>query len=95
MLSSKGKLTDTEVIGQSSAAQIDWEKGRDRQQIFHLIDNLLSFEACLYHQILPFGLKDNQLLLGMVHPQDKEAQEYVGRILSYINSTMVTEADCH
>ena len=42
MLSSKGKLTDTEVIGQSSAAQIDWEKGRDRQQIFHLINDLLE-----------------------------------------------------
>lgn len=91
MLSSKGKITVTEVIGQPTAPQHEWEQGRDRQQIFYLIDHLLSFEACLYHQILPFGLKDNELLLGMVHPQDKEALEYVRRILSYINCTMVTE----
>ena len=94
MLSSKGELNDTAANGQQmlTAPQTRWEEGGDREQIFYLIDNLLSFEACLYHQILPFGLKDKNLLLGMVHPQDNEALDYVGRILSSINCTMVIEA---
>ncbi|MEH1954239.1 MAG: pilus assembly protein PilB [Nostoc sp.] len=94
MLSSEGELTDTTINGPPvlTATQIRWEEGGDRQQIFQLIDSLLSFEACLYHQILPFRLEDKNLLLGMVHPQDSEALDYVSRILSYINCTMVIEA---
>ncbi|MDZ8258131.1 pilus assembly protein PilB [Nostoc sp. ChiQUE01b] len=94
MLSSKDELNDTAANGQQmlTAAQTRWEEGDDREQIFHLIDHLLSFEACLYHQILPFGLEDKNLLLGMVHPQESEALDYVGRILSSINCTMMIEA---
>ncbi|MEH2254851.1 pilus assembly protein PilB [Nostoc sp.] len=94
MLSSKGELNDTAANGQQmlTAAQTRWEEGDDREQIFHLIDHLLSFEACLYHQILPFGLENKNLLLGMVHLQDSEALDYVDRILSSINCTMVIEA---
>ncbi|MBN3884731.1 MAG: pilus assembly protein PilB [Nostoc sp. JL34] len=94
MLSSEGELTDTTINGPPvlTATQIRWEEGGDGQQIFQLIDSLLSFEACLYHQILPFRLEDKNLLLGMVHPQDSEALDYVSRILSYINCTMVIEA---
>lgn len=94
MLSPKDELNDTAASGQQmpTANQLRWEQGDVRKQIFQMIDNLLSFEACLYHQILPFGLEDNNLSLGMVHPQDSEALDYVGRILSYINCTMVIEA---
>jgi type II secretory ATPase GspE/PulE/Tfp pilus assembly ATPase PilB-like protein len=94
MLSSEGELNNTAANGQQmlTAAQARWEEEEERKQIFQLIDNLLSFEACLYHQILPFGLEDKNLLLGMVHPEDSEALDYVSRILSYINSTMVIEA---
>ncbi|MBE9036687.1 GspE/PulE/PilB domain-containing protein [aff. Roholtiella sp. LEGE 12411] len=102
MLSSEGKLTHTTAIMKQAltTTQSKWEQGSDslrklvsdRQQIFQLIDSFLSFEACLYHQILPFELKDHNLLLGMVHPQDSEALDYVERILSYINCSMVTEA---
>lgn len=94
MLSSKGELNDTAANGQQilTATQTRWEEGGDREQIFHLIDSLLSFEACLYHQILPFGLEDKNLLLGMVYPEDSEALDYVSRILSYINCPMVIEA---
>ncbi|MEH2204069.1 MAG: pilus assembly protein PilB [Nostoc sp.] len=94
MLSSKGELNDTAANRQQmlTATQTKWEQEGDREQIFHLIDHLLSFEACLYHQILPFGLQDKNLLLGMVHPQESEALDYVGRILSSINCTMVIEA---
>ncbi|MEH2377698.1 MAG: pilus assembly protein PilB [Nostoc sp.] len=94
MLSSKGKLTDTAVNRQQvlTATQSHWERVDIRKQIFQLIDSLLSFEACLYHQILPFELEDNNLLLGMVHLQDSEALDYASRILSYINCTTITEA---
>jgi type II secretory ATPase GspE/PulE/Tfp pilus assembly ATPase PilB-like protein len=94
MLSSEGELTDT-TLNESqvlTATQMRWEEESDREQIFQLVDSLLSFEACLYHQILPFGLEDKNLLLGMVHPQEGEALDYVGRILSSINCTMVIEA---
>ncbi|MFN6565902.1 pilus assembly protein PilB [Dendronalium sp. ChiSLP03b] len=93
MLSSEGKPTDTRAGGQqiSSKTPVHREQGRDLKQIFQLIDSFLSFEACLYHQIVPFRLEDNQLLLGMVHPQDSGALDYVNRILSYINSTMVIQ----
>ncbi|MFS0513367.1 pilus assembly protein PilB [Nostoc sp. UIC 10607] len=94
MLSSEGELNNTAANRQQmlTAAQIKWEEESDREQIFQLIDSLLSFEACLYHQILPLGLEDKNLLLGMVHPQEGEALDYAGRILSYINCTMVIEA---
>ncbi|BDI17477.1 hypothetical protein ANSO36C_32790 [Nostoc cf. commune SO-36] len=94
MLSSKGKLNDTAANIQQmlTAAQTRWEEGSDREQIFQLIDSLLSFEACLYHQILPLRLEDKILLLAMVYPHEGEALDYVGRILSSINCTMVIEA---
>ncbi|MDZ8184785.1 MAG: pilus assembly protein PilB [Nostoc sp. ChiSLP02] len=94
MLSSEGELTNTTVNGQQvlTATQSKWEQETEREQIFQLMDSFLSFEACLYHQILPFCLKDNQLLLGMVHPEDAEALDYVSRILTYINCTLITEA---
>ncbi|UKO98592.1 GspE/PulE/PilB domain-containing protein [Nostoc sp. UHCC 0870] len=68
-----------------------WEQEPEREQIFKLIDTLLSFEACLYHQILPLRLENKQLLLGMVHPLDNGALDYVNRILSYVNYTMMTQ----
>jgi type II secretory ATPase GspE/PulE/Tfp pilus assembly ATPase PilB-like protein len=101
MLSSKGKLTDNEetepqppsatLLTGEAESNTSGELIGDRQQIFSLIDSLLSLEACLYHQILPLGLKGNQLLLGMVNPEDKEALNYVSRILSSIDYKMVTE----
>ncbi|MEH1903358.1 MAG: pilus assembly protein PilB [Nostoc sp.] len=94
MLSSKGKLTDTAVNSKQvlTATQSYWDRVDIPKQIFQLIDSLLSFEACLYHQIVPLELEDNNLLLGMVHLQDRNALDYVSRILSYINCTTVTEA---
>jgi hypothetical protein len=94
MLSSKGELNYTAANRQFmlTATQTKWEKQGNSEEIFQLIDSLLSFEACLYHQILPFRLEDKKLLLGMVHPQESEALDYVGHILSYINCTFVIEA---
>jgi type II secretory ATPase GspE/PulE/Tfp pilus assembly ATPase PilB-like protein len=77
MLSSEGKNQQV----QSSANPHQKE---ELEQIFYLLDNLLSFEACLYHQILPLRLEGDKLLVGMVNIEDKVAQEYVNRILSYV-----------
>lgn len=90
MLSSEGKPTEIAVNGKQvlSSTQGQSEQGLDREQVFRLIESTLSFEACLYHQILPFKIEDNNLLLGMVNPQDSAALDYVNRILPYINCTM-------
>ncbi|NEU77051.1 pilus assembly protein PilB [Hassallia byssoidea VB512170] len=108
MLSSQGKPSDTEAIGNQlltdtpseslrdtpseSLRDTPSESLRDRQQIFELIERILSFEACLYHQILPYTIEDNKLLLGMVNLEDTAALDYVGNILYYMNCTMVTVA---
>ncbi|HLO86105.1 MAG TPA: pilus assembly protein PilB [Nostocaceae cyanobacterium] len=93
MFSSEGKQTDTATIGQHliTSIQNNSPPGENHEQIFELIDSLLSFEACLYHQILPLGIEENSLLLGMVHPEDDAASEYVSRILSYVKFTMATQ----
>ncbi len=91
MLSSEGKPTETEPISSPvlSATQSEWGQGGEREQTFRLIETILSFEVCLYHQILPLSLEDNNLLLGMVNAEDSAALDYVSRILSYMNCTMV------
>ncbi|MBD0262001.1 MAG: pilus assembly protein PilB [Tolypothrix sp. Co-bin9] len=102
MLSSQGKPSDTEAISKQllTATQTKWQQGtdtpleslRERQQTFELIERLLCFEACLHHQILPFTIEDNKLLLGMVNLEDNAALDYVGKILSSINCTIKTVA---
>ncbi|MGJ5674364.1 MAG: pilus assembly protein PilB [Nostochopsis sp.] len=94
MLSSKGKSIDTEFTEQQevpSDTEILWKQGIEREQVFQLIESFLSFEACLYHQVVPLKMKDNSLLLGMVNQEDSAALDYVDRILSYINCTLVPE----
>ncbi len=92
MLSSQGKPIDTEAISNHLLTATPSESQREPQQTFELIERILSFEACLYHQILPYTIEDNKLLLGMVNLEDTAALDYVGNILSYINCTMVTVA---
>lgn len=62
----------------------------NREQIFQLIDSILSFEACLYHQVLPIAKEENRVTLGMVDPEDKPALDYVERLLSYMNYCLVS-----
>lgn len=100
MLSSQGKPSDNEAIGNQlltdtpseSLLHTPSKSLRELKQTFELIERILSFEACLYHQILPYTIEDNKLLLGMVNLEDTTALDYVGNILSYINCTMVTVA---
>jgi type II secretory ATPase GspE/PulE/Tfp pilus assembly ATPase PilB-like protein len=62
------------------------------EQIYRLIDSMLSFEACLYHQVLPVAVEGQHLILGMVNPDDTAAIEYVGRIIAYLKYTLVPHA---
>lgn len=92
MLSSEGNFTDnkanTPVTEKAELTNIE-ELLSDRDRIFSLIDNLLSLEVCLYHQVLPLELRGNQLVLGMVNVEDTEALDYLNRIFSYMKYTMV------
>ena len=94
MLSSEDKPTDTQAIGKQvlPTTQTKWQQGCEPEQTFQLIESILSFEACLYHQILPFTIEDNKLLLGMVNLEDTAALDYVSNILSYLNCTTVPQA---
>ncbi|WP_066380363.1 MULTISPECIES: pilus assembly protein PilB [unclassified Anabaena] len=94
MWSSEGKPADTGASRQQLLQTTPnyGEQEPEPEQIFQLIDSLLSFEACLYHQILPLRIENNQLSLGMVHPEDSGALDYVSRIVSYLNYIMVTQA---
>jgi type II secretory ATPase GspE/PulE/Tfp pilus assembly ATPase PilB-like protein len=64
----------------------------DTEQSFRLIDSILPFEACLYHQLLPICLEGSRLKLGMVNPDDSTALDYVRRILAYMNCSLVPQA---
>ncbi|NJR60333.1 MAG: hypothetical protein HC769_16775 [Cyanobacteria bacterium CRU_2_1] len=85
----KSSLSDTvrqRILSQFSG---DWVSRLDVEQTFVLIDGVLPFEACLYYQVLPLFLDGNRLYLGMVSPNDTAAAEYVRRIVSYLNYSLV------
>ncbi len=67
----------------------DWMSQIDTEQAFRLVDSILPFEACLYHQILPLSLEGSRLKLGMVDTDDTTALDYVRRILAYMNCSLV------
>ncbi|BAB74023.1 pilus assembly protein PilB [Anabaena sp. FACHB-709] len=100
MWSSQGKPADTGTNGQQllNTTPTNWEQESEREGIFQLIDSILPFEVCLYHQILPLRCQNDRLSLGMVNLGDSAAFDYVHRIVSYINSTIETQeiaADIH
>lgn len=70
----------------------DWVSRLNVEQMFVLIDGVLPFEACLYYQVLPLFLEGNRLHLGMVSLDDTSASEYVRRIISYLNYSLVCHA---
>lgn len=67
----------------------DWTNHVDAELAFRLVDSILPFEACLYHQILPLSLEGSRLKLGMVNMDDTAALDYVRRILAYMNCSLV------
>ncbi|HEY9862272.1 MAG TPA: hypothetical protein V6D16_22440 [Candidatus Obscuribacterales bacterium] len=72
-----------------SSVPVDGMAWLDSAQMFQLIDSLLPFEACLYHQVLPLSVEGSRMNLGMVNLEDTAALDYVRRILAYINCSLV------
>jgi len=88
------KSTVSDAVRQRILAyfQGGWAKQLDVEQMFTLINGVLPLEACLYYQVLPLFLDGNRLYLGMVTPNDTSALEYVRRIVSYLNYSLVPRA---
>ena len=63
----------------------------DITQAFGLIDRILPFEACLYHEIMPLLLENRTLYLGMVTLTDVSALDYTRKILSFLNYTLISQ----
>ncbi|CAD0227538.1 MULTISPECIES: hypothetical protein [Planktothrix] len=63
----------------------------EAQQIFALIDSILPLEVCLHYQILPLCLKENHVYLGVVDSEDQSALEYVQKIVSYMNCSIISQ----
>ena len=100
MVDVQGKQTNSHPRVQPvrSHSQIEGIPGMDTAQMFQLIDSILFFEACLYHQVLPLALEENRLKLGMVNPEDTVALDYISRILSHMDCTLEPQpvaADTH
>ncbi|MEM8614326.1 MAG: hypothetical protein AAGF93_20080 [Cyanobacteria bacterium P01_H01_bin.105] len=66
------------------------ENKANLEQMFLLIEGILPFEACLYYQVLPLSIEGSSLNLGMVNPDDTTAADYVRRLVSYINCSIVS-----
>lgn len=62
------------------------------EQVFQLVDRILPFEACLYHQILPLSIVDGKLHLGMVMLDDVAALEFARRMASYQNYVLAPQS---
>ncbi len=93
MLSEEGKPIDSQTMAKqvSPDTWLQWNTESVQAEIFQLIESFLSFEACLYHQVLPLRFEDKSLILGVVNSNDDVALDYVNRILSYLNCTMVIQ----
>jgi hypothetical protein len=63
----------------------------DMQRSFPLINTVLPFEACLYHEILPLHRQDDELYLGMVNLEDTEALEYAKRMLGFLKCHLIPQ----
>lgn len=60
----------------------------NKEQIFEIIDSIISIESCLHYQFLPLALKDNILTLGMIHPEDRNGYNFIYPIATSLNYTL-------
>jgi type II secretory ATPase GspE/PulE/Tfp pilus assembly ATPase PilB-like protein len=90
--SDESQAAKPEQAGQAKKPKPDWMNQIDVELAFRLIDSILPFEACLYHQILPLSLEGSRLKLGMVNVDDSAALDYVRRILAYMNCSLVPQS---
>ena len=90
MVSSPGNQINDQAVPLAKT-KADWTAQFNTEQVFRLIDSILPFEACLYHQVLPLSLEGSHLKLGMVNLDDAAALDYVRRILAYMNCSLVPQ----
>jgi uncharacterized protein YoxC len=81
--------SEPEKLNDVAKPKPNWMAQIDAEQSFRLIDSILPFEACLYHQVMPLSLEGSRLKLGMVNTDDSAALDYVRRILAYMNCSLV------
>ncbi len=96
MVSSQGDQIEAQTAAMkdfvaSAKPKVDWTTQVDTEQVFRLVDSILPFEACLYHQLLPLSLEGSRLKLGMVNLDDAAALDYVRRILAYMNCSLAPQ----
>lgn len=73
-------------------------KSLDVTRSFGLIDRILPFEACLYHEMVPLFLENRMVHLGMVTLTDASALDYARKILLFLNyglTPQVISSDLH
>ncbi len=57
----------------------------NKEQIFELIDSIISLESCLHYQFLPLELKNNVLTLGMINSKDRNGYNFIYPIVTSLN----------
>ncbi|MBD1821917.1 hypothetical protein H6F51_05320 [Cyanobacteria bacterium FACHB-DQ100] len=62
------------------------------EEVFQLIDRVLPFEACLFHQILPLSIQHGKLHLGMVMLNDVAAIDYARQMAGYQNYSLIPQS---
>jgi len=84
-------VVDTDKATLSSDDKFGLPAYVDTETVFRLVDSILPFEACLYHQVIPLSLEGSRLKLGIVNLDDAAALDYVRRILAYMNCSLVPQ----
>ncbi len=59
----------------------------DPERVFALIDRVLPFEVCLYHQVLPIEIQGDRIVLGVVSATADLS--YVQRMLAHLHYQLV------
>jgi hypothetical protein len=84
-------------VSSNDLTALDWSSGNEAvdgrlnvAQMISLIDSILPFEACLYHEIIPLSVESSCLHLGMVHPTDTAAIDYARKQVSFIHCSIMS-----
>lgn len=77
------------MVPMTSPLSCDSSNAPNYGQMFRLMETILPFEACLYHQVVPLSFEGEYLNLGMVNMADQAGLDYVKQLLGYISCTLV------
>ncbi len=60
----------------------------NKEQIFEIIDSVISIESCIHYQFIPLAIKNNILTLGMINPEDRTGYNFIYPIVTSLNYTL-------